>query len=82
MSKNNLNIEGKFGGRDHFAHLGDISATLMNVALLDLGAEDEQLRSSAYELLCSVCYHLDYKDIRLVTSRGQCYNNHPSMDKY
>ncbi|KAG9100039.1 Ras GTPase activating protein ira2, partial [Ceratobasidium sp. 370] len=69
-SKNNLNTEGKFGGRDHFAHLGDISATLLNVALLNLGAENEQLRSSAYELLCSVCHHLEYKDIRLVTSRG------------
>lgn len=69
-SKNNLSAEGKYAGRDHFAHLGDISATLMNVALLNLGAENEQLRSSAYELLCSVCQHLDYKDIRLVTSRG------------
>ncbi|QRV73161.1 GTPase-activating protein [Ceratobasidium sp. AG-Ba] len=69
-SKNNLNMEGKFGGRDHFAHLGDISATLLNVALLNLGAENEQLRSSAYELLCSVCFYLEYKDIRLVTSRG------------
>lgn len=69
-SKNNLNTEGKYGGRDHFSQLGDISATLMNVALLNLGAENEQLRSSAYELLCSVCHYLEYKDIRLVTSRG------------
>ncbi|CAE6422943.1 unnamed protein product [Rhizoctonia solani] len=69
-SKNNLNMEGKYGGRDHFPHLGDISATLMNVALLNLGAENEQLRSGAYELLCSVCHYLEYKDFRLVTSRG------------
>ncbi|KAG8732817.1 Ras GTPase activating protein ira2 [Ceratobasidium sp. 423] len=69
-SKNNLNTEGKYGGRDHFPHLGDISATLMNVALLNLGAENEQLRSGAYELLCSVCHYLEYKDFRLVTSRG------------
>ncbi|KEP55513.1 RasGAP domain protein [Rhizoctonia solani 123E] len=70
MSKNNLNMEGKYGGRDHFPHLGDISATLMNVALLNLAAENEQLRSGAYELLCSVCHYLEYKDFRLVTSRG------------
>ncbi|CCO27597.1 Neurofibromin AltName: Full=Neurofibromatosis-related protein NF-1 [Rhizoctonia solani AG-1 IB] len=69
-SKNNLNMEGKYGGRDHFPHLGDISATLLNVALLNLGADNEQLRSGAYELLCSVCHHLEYKDFRLVTSRG------------
>ncbi|KAJ1309139.1 hypothetical protein OPQ81_004812 [Rhizoctonia solani] len=69
-SKNNLNTEGKYGGRDHFLHLGDISATLMNVALLNLAAENEQLRSGAYELLCSVCHYLEYKDFRLVTSRG------------
>ncbi|KAH7343309.1 hypothetical protein B0J17DRAFT_171910 [Rhizoctonia solani] len=69
-SKNNLNTEGKYAGRDHFPHLGDISATLMNVALLNLGAEDEQLRSGAYELLCSVCHYLEYKDFRLVASRG------------
>ncbi|KAF8681504.1 GTPase-activator protein for Ras-like GTPases [Rhizoctonia solani] len=69
-SKNNLNMEGKFSIRDHFPHIGDISATLMNVALLNLGAENEQLRSGAYELLCSVCHYLEYKDFRLVTSRG------------
>ncbi|KAF8759887.1 GTPase-activator protein for Ras-like GTPases [Rhizoctonia solani] len=54
-SKNNLNMEGKFSIRDHFPHIGDISATLMNVALLNLGAENEQLRSGAL-VTSRVCF--------------------------
>lgn len=48
----------------------EISATLLNVSLLNLGVEDEALRSTAYDLACAVAHSLHYDDSKTIPIDG------------
>jgi hypothetical protein len=48
----------------------EISATLLNISLLNLGVEDEALRSTAYDLACAVANSLQYEDSKTIPING------------
>lgn len=45
-------------------------ATLLHVGLLSIDAQDEELRSAAYDLLGAVCTYLSYDKNPVVASKG------------
>lgn len=49
---------------------GEVSATILNIALLNLGAEDDALRSTAYDLACSVSGSLNFDDSQTIPVNG------------
>ncbi|KAJ3122925.1 Ras GTPase activating protein ira2 [Nowakowskiella sp. JEL0407] len=51
----------------------DVPGTLLNMALLNIGAEDANLRSTSYNLLCALCASFEY-DIgnQLLPAEGLC----------
>ena len=48
----------------------EISATMLNISLLNLGMEDEALRSTAYDLACAVANSLHYEDSKTIPING------------
>lgn len=50
----------------------EISATLLNISLLNLGSEDDALRSTAYDLVCVVATSLNYDDPQIIPVNGKC----------
>ncbi|KAG8870177.1 Ras GTPase activating protein ira2 [Serendipita sp. 405] len=48
----------------------EISATMLNIALLNLGSEDSTLRSTAYDLTCAVSSSLNYEDSQTIPING------------
>ena len=52
------------------SRLSDVSATLLNVGLLNVCDEDESLRGAAYDLLFAVCAYVNYEANPLVPLRG------------
>jgi hypothetical protein len=57
-------------GTERFSRLSNVSAALLHVALLNLGAESNELRSSAYELLSSVIASFDLEANPTLSSKG------------
>ncbi|KAG8833280.1 Ras GTPase activating protein ira2 [Serendipita sp. 399] len=49
---------------------GEISATMLNIALLNLGSDDSALRSTAYDLTCAVSGSLNYEDYQTIPING------------
>ena len=49
----------------------NISATLLHVGMINIGSEDEELRSAAYNLLGAVCSYLDYEQNPIIASKGK-----------
>jgi hypothetical protein len=49
----------------------EIFATILNIALLNLGAEDDALRSTAYDLACSVSGSLNFDDSHTIPVNGK-----------
>ena len=39
----------------------DVPGTLLNMALLNLGSQDPNLRTAAYNLLCALTQHFDLR---------------------
>jgi neurofibromin 1 len=51
----------------------DVPGTLLNIALLNLGSSDPNLRSAAYNLLCALAQTFDLRiDGQLLESNGLC----------
>lgn len=51
----------------------DVPGTLLNIALLNLGSDDSNLRSAAYNLLCALTQTFDLRiDGQLLESYGLC----------
>ena len=55
---------------DRFSRLSNISAALLNIAMFNLHSELPDLRSSAYDLLVSVCLSINYNEEQLLPSAG------------
>lgn len=57
----------------------EISATLLNIGLLNLSSEDDALRTTAYDLVCAVASSLSYDDNQVVpgNSMGSQDSNKP-----
>jgi len=51
----------------------EISATLLNIGLLNLSSEDDALRTTAYDLVCAVASSLSYNDNQVVPGNGMIY---------
>jgi len=51
----------------------EISATLLNIGLLNLSSEDDTLRTTAYDLVCAVASSLSYDDNQVVPGNGMIY---------
>lgn len=56
---------------DRFSRLSNISAALLNIALFNMHSELPDLRSSAYDLLVSVCASINYSEDTLLPSAGK-----------
>jgi hypothetical protein len=52
-------------------YLGDLSATLLNIGLLNITQDDACLRGASYNLICAVSSALDYKDPQIIPVHGQ-----------
>ncbi|XP_037071704.1 neurofibromin-like [Pollicipes pollicipes] len=51
----------------------DVPGTLLNMALLNLGSQDPNLRTAAYNLLCALTQHFDLKiEGQLLETSGLC----------
>ena len=51
----------------------DVPGTLLNMALLNLGSSDPNLRTAAYNLLCALTSHFDLKiEGHLLETNGLC----------
>lgn len=48
----------------------DIPGTLLNMALLNLGNDDDQLRLAAYDMLDALCQYFDFKAVSLLGIEG------------
>ncbi|PVG03445.1 hypothetical protein CPB86DRAFT_723065 [Serendipita vermifera] len=48
----------------------EMTATLLNISLLNLGAEDDALRSTAYDLACAVARSLNFDDLQTIPVNG------------
>ncbi|KAG8959528.1 Ras GTPase activating protein ira2 [Tulasnella sp. 419] len=68
--KGRLKADGPPTSIERPVQLGNLSATLLNVGLLNLGHEDEPLRSTAFDLLSAVCKHIHYEDPLMLPTDG------------
>lgn len=55
---------------ERLGRFSNTSATLLHVAMLSIGYDDEGLRIAAYELLSAVCSHMNYDESPVVSSKG------------
>jgi hypothetical protein len=74
MTKSKLRMD-NVQAYDRTYSSGEISATILNIALLNLGAEDDALRSTAYDLACSVSGSLNFDDSQTIPVNGKRLNH-------
>ena len=53
---------------------GEISATLLNISLLNLGSDEEPLRNTAYDLATAVAASLNFDDSATLPFNGTLYS--------
>ncbi|EIW76207.1 hypothetical protein CONPUDRAFT_64047 [Coniophora puteana RWD-64-598 SS2] len=59
---------------DHNPRFHNFSATLLHVGMLNIDADDEELRTAAHELLGSVCQYVDFDKTPLVLSKAGIFS--------
>ncbi|KAG8886533.1 Ras GTPase activating protein ira2 [Tulasnella sp. 331] len=69
-AKGKLKAEGMTASVERPIQLGNLSATLLNVGLLNVTTEDESLRGAAYDLLFALCKHIECDDPLMLPTEG------------
>ncbi|KAG6336483.1 hypothetical protein ID866_2597 [Astraeus odoratus] len=55
---------------ERFPRLSNVSATLLQVGMLNIDSDEEDLRSAAYDLLGAICSYLGYDKNPIITSKA------------
>ncbi|KAF7975643.1 hypothetical protein HWV62_9093 [Athelia sp. TMB] len=66
MAKSQMQ-DGQLALVDRGLQISDVSATLLNIGLLNIDSEEEELRSAAYDLLGAICTHIGFDKQPMVT---------------
>ncbi|KIO22012.1 hypothetical protein M407DRAFT_28426 [Tulasnella calospora MUT 4182] len=77
-AKGKLKADGPPSSVERPVQLGNLSATLLNVGLLNSGSEDESLRGASYDLLCAVVKHLQCDDALMLPADGAFIPSNPA----
>ncbi|KAG8981934.1 Ras GTPase activating protein ira2 [Tulasnella sp. 425] len=77
-AKGKLKADGAPSSVERPVQLGNLSATLLNVGLLNVGSEDENLRGASYDLLCAVVKHLQCDDALMLPADGAFIPSNPA----
>ena len=57
-------------GTERFSRLSNVSAALLHISLLNLGADSSELRGASYELLASVISSFDLDTNPMLSTKG------------
>ncbi|KAG8905759.1 Ras GTPase activating protein ira2 [Tulasnella sp. 403] len=77
-AKGKLKADGSSTSMERPIQLGNLTATLLNVGLLNVTSDDENLRGAAYDLLCAVCKHLQCDDVLMLPTDGAFIPSNPA----
>lgn len=59
----------------HGIRPADVPGRILNIALLNIGSDDYNLRSQAYSLLCSLCLSFRFGiDNKLMNTKGKIFS--------
>lgn len=62
---------------ERHSRLSNIITTLLRIALVGIGSEDEEPRTASFELLSAICTYLDFEGRPAVPSKGVYTTGHP-----
>ncbi|KAG9027475.1 Ras GTPase activating protein ira2 [Tulasnella sp. JGI-2019a] len=77
-AKGKLKADGMASLVERPVQLGNLSATLLNVGLLNVTTEDESLRGAAHDLLFAVCKHMECDDALMLPTEGAFIPSNPA----